>query len=45
MVTARKLDRDTIIQALVNALEPLDYVHALWEEAPRLGTESTNGQT
>jgi len=31
MVTARKLDRDTIIQTLVKALEPLDYVHAFWE--------------
>lgn len=31
MVTARKLDRDTIIQALVKALEPLDYVYAFWE--------------
>ncbi|MCK5024064.1 MAG: hypothetical protein KAR56_00440 [Thermoplasmata archaeon] len=25
------LDRDTVLNALVEALEPLDYVHAFWE--------------
>jgi len=31
MTSDRKLTREVIIQALVNALKPLDYVHAFWE--------------
>jgi hypothetical protein len=30
-MATRKLDRNVIIQTLVNALQPLDYVHAFWE--------------
>lgn len=30
-VARNRLDHDCIVQALVAALEPLDYVHALWE--------------
>lgn len=31
MTNVKELTRDTIIQALVDALEPLDYVHAFYE--------------
>ncbi|MDH5783044.1 MAG: hypothetical protein OEZ35_05205 [Candidatus Bathyarchaeota archaeon] len=31
MTKQKRLTRDIIIQTLVNALEPLDYVHAFWE--------------
>ena len=31
MMDENRLTRDIIIQTLVNALEPLDYVHAFWE--------------
>jgi len=31
MMNKKRLTRDTIIKTLVNALEPLDYVHAFWE--------------
>ena len=31
MMNENKLTRDIIIQTLVRALEPLDYVHAFWE--------------
>jgi len=31
MMNENRLTRDIIIQTLVNALEPLDYVHAFWE--------------
>jgi hypothetical protein len=31
MANEKKLTRNNIIQTLVNALQPLDYVHAFWE--------------
>ena len=31
MMNENRLTRDTIVQTLVNALEPLDYVYAFWE--------------
>lgn len=31
MTKKNRLTRDTIIQTLANALEPLDYVHSFWE--------------
>lgn len=30
-MTKERLTHETIIEALVNALEPLDYIHAFWE--------------
>ena len=31
MTSEKKLTREAIIQALVDALKPLDYVYAFWE--------------